>query len=47
MLNFILTERKMNNEILDDCKQFADRHRGKNNYPGHIGQRIIPLCSAL
>lgn len=41
MLNFILTERKMNNEILDDCKQFADRHRGKNRLSGPHWSTII------
>ena len=31
----------MNNEILDDCKQFADRHRGKNRLSGPHWSTII------
>jgi len=31
----------MNNEILDDCKQFADRHRGKNKQSGAHWSTII------
>ena len=31
----------MNNEILDDCKQFADRHRGKNKQSGPHWSTII------